>query len=252
VARPQGGWVAPLVARTSSGLCDSASYFGAGPDATNGFDAQYDVAKPPMVDMGPQVYVSFDHPEWGTAVPGTRLASDVRAQGAGTQQWTFTVTTSALGEDISLLWPDLSQLPRDARPVLTDLETGQRVAMRTTRVHAYHAHTPQRRFEISMAPSQGGALVVRATAAPSRAGVDFVCTLSRPAQLDVQILNISGRPVRALVRGQQQAAGTASIAWNARGENGLAVPSGTYLLKVQARDQDGQQNQTLVPFVVVR
>ena len=250
VARPKDGWVAPIVAQAGE-LSDTATYFGAGPDATNGYDAQYDVGKPPMVDFAPQVYVSFEHPEWGAAVPRT-LASEVRAADQGAQQWSFTVTTTAPAEDVALSWPDLSQLPKDARPVLKDLETGQTVAMRTARSYAYRAHTAQRRFEISVSPNEGGALVVRATAVPTRTGIEFVCTLSRAAELDATILNISGRPIRSLIQGAAHPAGASTLTWDARGDSGLASPNGTYLLKVRARSEDGSAHQALVPFAVVR
>ncbi len=249
VATPPGGWVCPLVVKCGN-LTDQALYFGAG--ATNGYDAQYDVAKPPFVDFAPSVYGAFAHPEWGKMAAGSAFAADVRAKVESKTTWDLTVKTSAVGEQTVVSWPDLSALPRDLRATWVDLETGKRLQMRTTASYSYRANAAERHFRIEVAPREGGALVVRAQAVPTRAGVQVVYTLSRPAHVDMEVVNISGRRVRALLEDEPEAAGRNELVWDARGQGGARVPNGQYLIRVRARADDGAQHSALVSVTVIR
>jgi hypothetical protein len=88
--------------------------------------------------------------------------------------------------------------------------------------------------------------VASATALPTGSGgAEIAFSLSAPASVTVGVFNIAGRPVAALVRGTPADAGLQRVMWSGRGHTGTQVPNGTYLVRVLARDDDGQQAQAL-------
>jgi hypothetical protein len=60
--------------------------------------------------------------------------------------------------------------------------------------------------------------------------------LSAPAEVKLQIFNVLGELVRELVNASLPA-GTHEMVWDARGENGQLVASGSYIYRVQANGQ---------------
>ena len=93
--------------------------------------------------------------------------------------------------------------------------------------------------------SGGGALLLSAVAAPTRAGGATVSvTLSAPAHLEVQVLNLAGRAV-AVLPSQEAAAGCNTLLWNGLSKSRTAVPSGTYLLRIVARSAGGAESRGL-------
>ncbi len=83
------------------------------------------------------------------------------------------------------------------------------------------------------------------SAVPTKAGVQVTLSLSAGAQVSARIMNVAGRPVRTLCRAKDCEAGTNTLLWNACGDNGLAVPNGTYLVEVTAKAGDGAQTRAL-------
>ena len=55
--------------------------------------------------------------------------------------------------------------------------------------------------------------------------------LQQPVQIDVEILDLSGRRVRTLFNGAESS-GTFTWDWDGRHDGGTAVPPGIYLAKV--------------------
>ena len=79
------------------------------------------------------------------------------------------------------------------------------------------------------------------SATPSRGGMAIGYRLSQPANVDVEIRNIAGRLIRRLTEGQESPAGRSEVAWDERSSAGTIVPSGTYMIRVRAKAEDGQQ-----------
>jgi flagellar hook assembly protein FlgD len=77
-------------------------------------------------------------------------------------------------------------------------------------------------------------------------------TLSAEAGVTAEVLNIAGRPVKVLVSERPMAAGTNTLIWDGRSAKGLAVPSGMYLVRVKAADQDGGQSEALAMVRIAR
>ncbi len=97
------------------------------------------------------------------------------------------------------------------------------------------------------------ALVTALSVSPTRCGgAGCALTLSAPATVDADVLNLAGRPVRRLCAARPLPAGTQTLAWNATSDTGLPVPSGTYLLRVTARSRQGSQSTALAQVRIER
>jgi len=82
--------------------------------------------------------------------------------------------------------------------------------------------------------------VTAASAAPTTAGADIAFTLSAPAAVAVDILNLAGRPVARLASGEPLAAGSHHTLWSRQTTTGLRAPAGRYMVRISARTPTGQ------------
>lgn len=235
-------WKMRLVARCGDGA-DCDNYLGVSTEAA----ALNRIVSPPLPMPGLELYFV------NAGIEGDAAASFVGP--AQKQRWEARVRVAALGgEPVELTWPDLSELPADVRPVLTDQATGKRLYLRTT---ASYRFTPapgeQERAFLIETQSAGEALRVSALSArPAGPGVSIVFTLSAAASVDIEVLNIAGRRVRVVAAGREADAGTCTAQWNATSDGGAPVPGGTYLVRVRARTQDGQQTSSIAAVTVRR
>jgi hypothetical protein len=89
-------------------------------------------------------------------------------------------------------------------------------------------------------------------AVPTPTGAAVTFSLSSPAQVDARILNLAGRPIRALCRDRACEAGPNTLAWDGRADNGLRVPAGSYLVEIIARTPEGTQSRNVRAVVAGR
>ncbi len=234
VAKPEGGWLMALTV-TSGQAQDSSTWIGCAPAATSGFDAGLDMLKPPPVEMATMVYAASE----GEMGP---QAVDVRSE--SNAAWTMNVE-GPVDETVVVRWPDMSSVPPDVRPILIDTATDRKVYMRTAQSYEFSAREGPRELQITFAEA-GGALAISAPAARTTgAGAEITYTLSADAQVNVQVLNIAGRVIDSVVNDDLQTAGAQRISWDGLSSRGTRAPSGTYLVVVSARAEDGQKTQAI-------
>jgi hypothetical protein len=111
------------------------------------------------------------------------------------------------------------------------------------------------RGKVDFVPLMGGVIptgdarpltIATPAAVPTRAGgAEIAFSLSAPANLTVSVLNIAGRPTATVMRDTSAGAGLQRVVWNGLADSGARVPNGAYLVRVVARDDDGQQAQSL-------
>jgi len=89
-----------------------------------------------------------------------------------------------------------------------------------------------------------------ACAVPTRGGAEIAFTLSAPADVTVEVLNIAGRPIATVAHDVAAEAGTQRVVWSGCADTGLRAPSGRYLVRVTARNADGQEASGLAPVAL--
>jgi len=103
-------------------------------------------------------------------------------------------------------------------------------------------------------PAAAGTPALRLTgtaAVPTRAGgAEIVFSLSAPADVTVEVLNIAGRLVATAARDVPCEAGLQRVLWSGRTDRGTSAPSGTYPLRITARNADGGQATALTSLWV--
>jgi len=234
ITAPEGGWLLPLTV-SSGGACDAATWIGCAPAATDGFDAGMDLLKPPPPGMDTCVYAA--------AGEDAAFAVDVRAAAAGAT-WRISVLGPA-GEAVRVQWPDMSALPTDTRPVLVDAATGAEVYMRTAQSYEFTAREGARELQVRLVDGGAGLTVSAPAAVAAGAGAEISYTLSADAQVEVAVLNIAGRLVDTVVSDAMQSAGAQRVVWDGMTARGTRAPSGTYLVVVTARADNGLQTQAV-------
>jgi hypothetical protein len=244
---PSDGWLLPLQASVG-GMVDSSAYLGIAGKASGGFDPGLDQAKPPVPGMGPYVYLALKGSD--AQMP---LAVDFKASSASGQHWDLEVNTSAVGQSVQVSWPDMSAVPAEVQPVLTDPLTGKQVYMRTSHGYSYVSDGQPRTLQVTAPAAEAGQLAVSAVSASSSDGRAMVTySLSKSAGVTVEVRNISGRLVRSLKSDEVQSAGVQSLHWDGRNQAGAAVPNGRYLVRIVACTDDGQQSQALTQVSIAR
>ncbi|MEI6502871.1 MAG: FlgD immunoglobulin-like domain containing protein, partial [Armatimonadota bacterium] len=207
----------------------------------------------------PQAY-AIDNPPAGsgyvdvffTGSDGRVLTCDIRGEAAESQTFSFAVKTDLKNTVVKLSLPDLSQVSRDKAITLVDVATGKRIYARTLNTYAYNSGSGEaRQFRLEIAPAGHGGLALTTSPAEVKGnGVGLTYALSKPASVDVTILNLSGRTVRVVASGQAGVAGANTAAWDLRNQTGSRVPAGRYLIRVQAASDDGQRVTAVAPLNV--
>ncbi len=240
-------WRVQLVAQAGDAM-DPCNYLGVASSAAEGPD-RGDFAEPPSIVDELNLY--FPHPQWGPAAG--RYAQDLRAAFTGSKSWDVAVDCKLVGETVTLSWPNLAAAPRGLRFILDDLDSGKSIYMRTAGSYSYQATEGTRHFRITAtAEGTSGLVVTGLSVEPVRGGAQHVTyRLSKDAAVTVQVYNIAGRLIRTIVNNAPQRGGLQSATWDARSSEGAAVPAGTYLLKVTARSECGEQCSAVRTMMVM-
>jgi hypothetical protein len=108
-----------------------------------------------------------------------------------------------------------------------------------------NAHGPATALLSNLTVNGASSTVTALSAVPTAAGAQITFGLSSSAQVQARVLNIAGRPVRAICQAQNCEAGTNTLVWNAFSDEGLPVPNGVYLVEVATRADDGTESKAL-------
>lgn len=246
-------WTLELKAQTNE-LQDTGNVMGV--DTSLQAEHGLRIANPPMAPLRDR-FVELSFVENTFRAQGEELEVDVRDQIASRQSWNMLVTTTENNADVNLRWDNLVRVPRQYRLRLVDLTTGERRAMRTTTGYTFRSNPEgitQRRFTIELYPAAEGGIRISnlSITRPGRSalgGARITYLLSRPGDVEVRVLNSSGRLVRRLGPGSASA-GLNSAVWDGRGNRGEFVPRGVYLIQVSVRDEEGQAFQAVRTLTV--
>jgi len=241
-------WQAQL--RVSDGeFSDDTNHLGAAPRAVEAWDP-LDLSEPPAI--GEHVSLYFARRDWPRFAGD--FTSDFRPINEAPQQWSFIVVASRSGLPVKLCWKFSGDLPDDWIFVLHDIDGHRRRQIRPDELNDNYVFraTPQARnfvwwagkkellaeagalqnlvpAEFELAPSYPNPL--RLAGAAEVGVIRFGLPEATAAQLT--IFDVAGRKVRALVAGENLAAGYHEVRWNGRDDNGRAAAAGIYLYRLE-------------------
>jgi len=183
-----------------------------------------------------------------------RLAASFATQAVTQYSWDVVVAWPHPDSEISLTWPTLNELPHEYDATLQDLDGGGTVNLRLQPRYIFNAQEAgSRHFRLSVTPTSSQPVALTSVAAlPARGGGEVVFTLSRPAQCGITVMNIAGRIIRILETDRAHAAGQNVVLWDGRGDAGSSVPSGRYLIQIEANATNGTTARALRTLNVIR
>ncbi len=223
------------IATETEGCVDADTWIG-----TTGDGTAIHTPKPPARPGGAASYLD--------AGGGIGHAHSLLPAGAE-QTWRLHVV-SPPGSEVTLRIVDTSHLDGQAAVWLRDLATGRRVDLRHAPGYTFAAREGARQFELSLGRREGLVQVMAMSARPAGDGARISFTLSAPAAVTVDIMNVAGRTVRQLVTDRECAGGMQALTWNGRSDAGTRAPRGTYLVRVRAGAATGDTAHGLAPVVV--
>jgi thermitase len=228
------GWVARLSARGSSSV-DNDNFFGISPRMA----AAGPLHSPPPVAGGVQLF--FTDPA------GLRSAGAFSAVDARELNWDVMVTGTP-GETVEVWCPTPDQIPRGWSAVLVDRASGSTVDVRRGASYRFTLRDDEVARPLTLRLTQSSGLLTLSSVsaqATGSGGAEVVFSMSAPAETTVQVMNIAGRTVRVVEHGVSRPAGTSQVAWDGRSDSGVVVPSGMYLLRIEAAGEDGTRTQAM-------
>lgn len=235
-------WLLQISARFTQGRKkDTSNYLGVSSYASDNYDLQ-DVDEPPP--FSGYVNVRFPHSDWGK--DSGNYSRDIRRSFVGRKSWDMEVATDQPSTDLALNWGNIHQIPRRYRLTLVDVESGQRVYMRTAESYVFRSG-PQggaHRFRIEVDTDPSSALritgVLVSPGAVRGLGQAISFNLSRGATVRCEIRSVTGRSVRILDPGTLKSSGLNLLNWDLRGGSGQILPRGLYLMELTAIDPEQQ------------
>lgn len=243
------GWELTLQARAGD-YVDPRTIIGVQSTASAGYDPQWDIPKPPAVADGLQVSMVRDG--WG-ANSGA-YARDIRGPG-DPGEWEVQVACALPNREVELTWPNLNaEVPGDVRLILEDQDTGRRVYMRTSSAFRFQTGDEGgvRHLTIRKAESAGSLAVSTMAAQKTSSGAMITYSLSSPAEVSVEVMNIAGRMIKKFPAREVEGGTQETLSWNGVSDRGSAVPSGRYIVRLTALATDGQTVQAMRPFSIER
>ena len=140
---------------------------------------------------------------------------------------------------------------------LVDLATGSKRGVGSNGGFTYNSgeEMAPRRFALLVAAqTNSGRLIISELRASSRgtAGTSFSFSLSSSSNLRAQIVGGTGQVLRDIAQGRAATRGVNQLVWDGKNAQGIAVPSGTYILKLSATDELGRQATAALPITLVR
>ncbi len=176
---------------------------------------------------------------------------------AGQTVLAFEAVTNVANADVTVSFPNVAALGRRNEITLIDLATKTTRALATSGTYTYNSgeNAAPRRFAILVKPVTANSRLVISdvrTTGRSAGSMSFSFTLSNAATVRAQIVGTGGNTVRTLSQGRAAAQGSNALVWDGRDQRGVSVPSGTYMMKLTATDNEGRVATAILPVTVVR
>jgi len=226
---------------------------GVNPEATSGFDPQFDMPQPPSSpNGGPRL--AFVRPEWELAA-GDYFSRDIRHDVRGSVAWNAVIMTDNPGRVVlswvKTPWPEdvdfQIYLPEENRVVVMSmrdqtnvhLEVGNQpvpIVIRTPDMISAVEDMPGMNFEVGVHPN------------PFNPTTTIHFDLPRPAVAEIRIYSVRGE-LYGILGGETYQAGRQEVIWTGRDRHGRNAASGSYFAKLYV---DGQAIGSVTKMSLVR
>jgi hypothetical protein len=207
--------------------------------ATNGYDSAFDFHQPPSLSDAPAIYCP--HGNWG-GNSGRFVRDTLPAGGLLAKTWDLEVVSGAGGTAVTLSWPDLSQLPSRARPVLVDRDRAwTSINMRQRSSYTYTSGGPGavKRFRVRI--SGAGYVALSGWVGwRAAAGASALITLGEPARVRVVLRDAAGRML-ATAAASASKAGSCSVLL----PGSARLRPGRYVCEIEAVTEDGRSGRVV-------
>lgn len=242
-------WRLQLSARLNDGM-DANNYVGVA--GTTKDVIRLTTPEPPRSPKG-KIELAVDGELMGKP---SRLSSAFETN-AKRHEWTVKVNAQEAGE-VTLTWPNIGSVPRNARLQLTDPATKTVRDLRFSSNYTFRMDEPgTREFVVKLEPGTAGravignVLVTRPGRDP-RAPFTIAYSLSAQATTTIRVLSGTGREVYTVSRGRADNAGENTAIWTMRDNANRSVAPGAYRVEILAETDSGERVRKIVPVNVVR
>jgi len=183
------------------------------------------------------------------------VTADIRGKGATKQEWTVLVKFGARSggrgmeqEEVTLTFDGIGYALKDLSLWLMDTATGKRLYLRTQQAYRFVPQRGKQERRLKVIAEIGNERPLRVLglkATPLRGrGMSIQFTLTKAAQTQVELLNLTGRRIAIIESGQNRGVGLHQIFWQGRGTGEVSLPSGMpFLVRLLATDEEGRQVQ---------
>ena len=235
-------WAIDIAARVQQAQ-DRYNTAGVAPQAATAYD-DLDRFEPPPI--GAYVSVAFPHTNWGPYRGAYRR--DVRPPTANVQDWTFEVRSN-VRDAVTLSFSGLAAVPSSLSVWLVSEALGMRQNLRATPRYRFNARTDGKpvAFRLLVGPSSAMERVLN-EAAPAPEQVQLFANYPNPftpsttiryalpeaRPVTLRVYDLLGREVATLRSAEREPAGTHTVVWDGRANDGQLAASGTYLYRLEA------------------
>lgn len=192
---------------------------------------------------------------------GQPLAVDVKNEMRQRQEWDVLVKwdvgqrANSRGqrvegiEEVTLSWDGVGYAPKDVSLTLVDMATGTRRYMRTQTSYRFRPSEGETERRFKVIAEIGNARPLRIVGLKAMAmrgeGVVIEFSLTKPAQVQAEVLTLTGRRVAVLGEQRNQGAGMQRLVWRGVANDGTKIPGGIFIVRVMATDEEGRQVQAV-------
>jgi len=252
VTQTENDWSLKITGRTRSSV-DSDNAIGIARNRTEVNRRQ--VGEPPMAPVQ-DLSIAVQQNVNGKDQLMARAYTDKNTR----NEWTVKVTSKKAG-DVTISWPNLSQIPKNVRLTLVDGAANIRRQVRQTSGYTFRMEKPGTRELTIVSEPGGNPAPVIGNVIATRGGGDnkspnnpftIAYTLGSDATTTVRILSAKGQEVYVVTRGRADRAGENTVTWNLRNSANQAVAPGTYRVEIIAESDTGERVRRTVAINVIR
>jgi len=213
-------------------------------DAAMEWDRHERFEPPPI---GEFVMVSFPHRDWQQYADV--YTTDFHPPAADGYAWDFTIDSNIPGTPVTLRFDNLESMPSELEVRLIDINLKIAQDLRRENQYVYRSNRDggKKAFRLLVGKANyivehsAGVIVVPTTFEltqnfpnPFNPSTSIKFGLPEKSRVSLKIYNLLGNEIARLLNGEEKDSGYHAVIWEGKNQDGIAVPSGIYLYRLQA------------------